>query len=78
MDGTGHTENDVEWELALQFRLSASPPLLNFTEWSNRGQPETPARRSCKLPRFAYFHPVVTKVFESPLFRQPSDRDPSR
>jgi hypothetical protein len=32
--------DDVQRELALEFRLPAGPPLSKFTEWNNRGQPE--------------------------------------
>lgn len=47
-------------ELALQFRLSASSPLMKYTVWNNRGQPETPARRKRRvisMRRFEFFRP---------------------
>jgi hypothetical protein len=39
----------MDRELALQFRLAAGPPFLNFTEWNSRGQPEIPSRQSREL-----------------------------
>jgi len=52
----------MQWKLPLQLRLLAGPPLLKLTEWNNRGQPETPARRSGRvilLRRLAFFQPIA-------------------